>query len=73
MLHIYREMHKRFILTYRINCFVLGEADGSDAINDHSQNGDEQMDKRDPVCEERPGDDRTQQKHIIYCNILKPN
>ena len=35
---------------------MLGEADGGDAVDSHRQDGDEQVDKCDPVGEIRPGD-----------------
>lgn len=43
---------------HRINRLVLGKADGRDPVDAHSQDGDEQMDKRDPVGEKRPVRDR---------------
>lgn len=38
---------------------MLCEAHRGDAVDRHSQNGDEQMDKCDPVGEERPEEERT--------------
>lgn len=43
--------------THRINRLVLGEAHRCDAIDANSQDGDEQMDKGDPVCKKRPGEE----------------
>ena len=35
---------------------MLGEANGGDAVDRHRQDGDEQVDKCDPVGEKGPGD-----------------
>lgn len=35
--------------THRVDGFMLGEAQGGNPINSDSQDGDDQMDKCDPV------------------------
>ena len=42
--------------THRVDSLVLGEAHRGDAVNSHGQDGDEQVDERDPVSEERPAE-----------------
>lgn len=54
------------LCTHRINRLVLREAHGCYAINTHSQNSDEEVDKRDPVGEERPEKKKTYKFTISY-------
>lgn len=48
---------------------MLGEAHRGDAVDGHSQDGDEQMDECDPVCEERPEEERKKQFQL---HLLSP-
>lgn len=43
---------------HRINRLVLGKADRRDPVDTHSQDSNEQMDKRDPVGKKRPVRDK---------------
>lgn len=42
--------------TDRVDGLVLGEANRGNAVQTHSQHGDQQVDKHDPVGEERPAE-----------------
>lgn len=44
--------------THRVDSLMLWEAHRSNAVDSDSQNGDEQVDKCDPVGEKRPEEDR---------------
>lgn len=64
MHHMKKYLQRRWsqlMETHRINRLVLGEAHWCNAIDAYSQDGDEQMDKGDPVSKKRP--EETEKQH----------
>lgn len=57
--HTKRVMMNPVKYTHGVDSLMLREAHRGDAVDSDSQNGDEQMDTRDPVREKRPGEDDT--------------
>lgn len=60
----YKQIIKQY--TYRVDSFMLREAHRGNTIDSDSQDGNEQMDKCDPVGKEGPGQDRKTVLYFIY-------
>lgn len=55
--------------THRVHSFILREAHRDNTINSDSQDGSDQMDKRNPVGEKRPEEQTGTKSESIHWNI----
>ena len=55
--------------THQVSGGALGEADGGEAVSADGQEGDDDVDERDPVREVRPGEKET--VHTAFTRSLR--